>query len=169
MHSPPPTPENLQSKGRSRSVDRSNELHGLQVLYRPDNPRAIGIIFVRGLGGISRLTWSWDRHLNRFWPKERLPLEPGFKDARVLSCRYNANFLSQTVDIFNISDFAKDLLLQVNFGSDENKRLEVGKVSDQNVIGELISQVNRVHIIFLVHSMGGVVFKKVGKVDHGQP
>ncbi len=128
-----------------RTRDRKSEPLGLHVVYTPPGPRTIDLIFVHGLGGTSRLSWSYDRNLANFWPKEWLPLEPGFKDARILTFGYNANFMSQTKDLFNISDFAKDLLLQLKVGMDENVvSLEIGKVP----------------IIFVVHSMGGLVVKK---------
>lgn len=37
--------------------------------------------------------------------------------------------MSQSKDLFNISDFAKDLLMQMRFGNDENaKALDIGQV-----------------------------------------
>lgn len=105
---------------------------GLNIVYDPPvDQRAVDIIFVHGLGGTSRLSWCWDRDLSLFWPQEWLPLEPGLTDARVLTFGYNAHFMSQQKDIFNISDFAKDLLLRLKTGYDENlKSLHIGDVSD---------------------------------------
>lgn len=115
---------------RSRSVDRSNDPLGLHVIYDPPADRAVDIVFVHGLGGTSRLSWSWHRDLSLFWPKEWLPLEPGLEDARILTFGYNANFLSPAKDLFTISDFAKDLLVQLKFGSDESAQsLNMGQVS----------------------------------------
>ncbi|KAI1329427.1 hypothetical protein F5Y16DRAFT_417831 [Xylariaceae sp. FL0255] len=147
-----PTPQKLESimispepSGRSRSRDRRNEPLGLHVIHDPAGQRSIDIIFVHGLGGTSRLSWSWNRDLSFFWPQEWLPLEPGFETARLLTFGYNAFFMSQSKDTFNIADFAKDLLLQMRFGNDENvQSLDIGKVP----------------IIFVVHSMGGLVIKK---------
>ncbi|KAH8891099.1 hypothetical protein GQ53DRAFT_823737 [Thozetella sp. PMI_491] len=151
LNSPPPV--SLLS-GRSRSQDRRNEPLGLHVVYEPPQPRTVDIIFVHGLGGTSRLSWSWNRDLAFFWPQEWLPLEPGFEDARIMTFGYNAHFMSQTKDTFNISDFAKDLLLQLKFGNDSSvNSLNLGQVP----------------IIFVVHSMGGLVVKKayiLGSQDH---
>lgn len=109
--------------------DRKNEPLGLHVIHHPGDSHAIDIIFVHGLGGTSRLSWSWDRDLANFWPQEWLPLEPELSDARILTFGYNAHFMSQKGDVFNISDFAKDLLLQMKFGSDANvQALDIGKV-----------------------------------------
>jgi len=91
------------------------------------------------------MSWSWNRDLAYFWPQEWLPLEPELRETRILSFGYNAHFLSQTKDIFNVTDFAKELLVQMRFGNDANvQSLNMG----------------RVPIIFVVHSMGGLVAKK---------
>lgn len=80
------------------------------------------------------MSWSWNRDLDFFWPREWLPQEPGIKNARILTFGYNAGFRSQSGDIFNISDFAKDLLLQMKFGNDANvKSLNIGQVSSQEI------------------------------------
>lgn len=119
---------------RSRSNDRRNEPLGLHVVYHPPGHRSVDIIFVHGLGGTSRLSWSWSKDLSLFWPQEWLPLEPGFTDARILTFGYNAHFMSQTKDNLNISDFAKDLLLQMKFGNDENvNSLGIGEVSRKSI------------------------------------
>lgn len=103
------------------------------------------IIFVHGLGGTCRLSWSWNRDLSLFWPKEWLPLEPELKEARILTFGYNAHFMSPNKDTFNVSDFAKELLMQMKFGNDADvKSLNIGKLP----------------LIFVVHSMGGLVVKK---------
>jgi hypothetical protein len=64
----------------------------------------------------------------------------------VLSFGYNAHFAAAGSNIFNISDFAKELLFGMKFGMDkQSKLLGVGQVA----------------IIFVVHSVGGLVVKKV--------
>ncbi|KAH9905313.1 hypothetical protein F4778DRAFT_779657 [Xylariomycetidae sp. FL2044] len=134
--------------------DRKNEPMGLHVVYEPAGRQSVDIIFVHGLGGTSRMSWSWNRDLSAFWPQKWLPLEPGFHDARIMTFGYNANFISPTKDIFNISDFAKDLLFQMKFCKDENlDSLDIG----------------RVPVIFVVHSMGGLVIKKAYILGLGDP
>lgn len=86
------------------------------------------IIFVHGLGGSSQLSWSWKRDLDCFWPKEWLPLEPELSQARILTFGYNAFFTHQDHDIFDISAFAKQLLMQLKFGTDGVNPLDIGKV-----------------------------------------
>ncbi|OAX80690.1 hypothetical protein ACJ72_04973 [Emergomyces africanus] len=142
-----------QNHARQRSVDRRKDPLGLSLLYTPtsDEPTA-DIIFVHGLGGTSRMTWSYNRNDELFWPQLWLPTEPDICTARVLSYGYNAHFASQGPNsIAGISDFAKQLLFDMKFGKDPvGKDLGVGPRP----------------IIFVVHSMGGLVFKKAVMQGH---
>jgi hypothetical protein len=100
------------------------------VIYEPDDPPTIDIIFVHGLGGTSQQTWSKNRDPTLFWPKEWLPFERDISTARLLSFGYNAHFAAAGSNIFNISDFAKELLFGMKFGMDkQSKLLGVGQVS----------------------------------------
>lgn len=124
---------NTHRNDTSRSNLSSADPLGLSVLYEP-NCRApvVDIIFVHGLGGTSQKTWSRNRDLHFFWPREWLPLEPGFEQARVLSFGYNAHFASSGRDnVLDITDFAKDLLFGMKYGlNDDSERLDIGKVQD---------------------------------------
>ena len=100
------------------------------MIYQPETPPTVDIIFVHGLGGTSQQTWSKNRDPTLFWPKEWLPLERDISTARVLSFGYNAHFAAPGKNIFNISDFAKELLFGMKFGMDkQSKVLGVGQVS----------------------------------------
>lgn len=103
-------------------------------------------MFVHGLGGGSRKTWSKNHDPRLFWPKHWLPLDSDVRKARILSFGYNADFRpGSSRNTSNISDFAKVLLYELGFGKDENgKSLGIGLVP----------------VIFVVHSMGGLVAKK---------
>jgi len=139
-------PLSAPTHSRTRSQDRRAEPLGLHVVHDPGpGKRSVDIIFVHGLGGTSRLSWSWNRDLSLFWPKEWLPLEQELEEARALTFGYNAHFMSPNKDTFNISDFAKDLRMQMKFGNDSDvQSLKIGKLP----------------LIFVVHSMGGLVVKK---------
>lgn len=138
-------PLSLRSR-TDRSPRRDSEPLGLHVVYDPSAGHVADIIFVHGLGGTSRLTWSWKKDLSLFWPERWLPLEPGIEQARILTFGYNANFRSPNTGLFDIPEFANDLLVQMKFGNDQNvNSLKLGKVP----------------IIFVAHSMGGLVVKKV--------
>ncbi|PGH14324.1 hypothetical protein AJ79_03146 [Helicocarpus griseus UAMH5409] len=142
-----------QKHARQRSVDRRNDPLGLSLLYTPSNDEPTAdIIFVHGLGGTSRLTWAYNRDEDLFWPQLWLPTEPDICTARILTYGYNAYFASQGPNsIAGISDFAKQLLFDMKFGKDG--------------LGEDLG-VGQRPIIFVVHSMGGLVFKKAVLQGH---
>ena len=120
---------------------------GLHVVHQPGAAPLLDIIFIHGLGGDSQRSWSKDPGDPKlFWPQHWLPYEPEIGRARILSFGYNASFLPGTPrSIYKISDFAKELLYEMKFGQDhDGEHLDVGKVP----------------IIFVVHSMGGLVAKK---------
>ena len=103
---------------------------GLHVIYQPAYEAPVDIIFVHGLGGASRKTWSKFQDPSLFWPEQWLPLEPEICEARILTFGYNANFrYGSPGSIANIGDFAKDLLFGMKFGKDRNMEdLRIGRV-----------------------------------------
>ena len=113
-------------------MELQSDPQGLNVIYQPpEGCRTVDIIFVHGLGGTSQKTWSRNRDLDFFWPREWLPFEPGFAQARMLSFGYNAHFAARgRENILNIADFAKDLLYEMKFGLDQqSEKLDIGEVS----------------------------------------
>ncbi|KAK7534407.1 hypothetical protein IWX49DRAFT_638774 [Phyllosticta citricarpa] len=121
-------------------------IHGLQVVHQPSDHAPLDIIFVHGLGGGSRKTWSKNHDLTMFWPGNWLPLDPDIKKARILTFGYNADFSSRTpARVSNITSFAKELLSEMRRGRcSKGEPLRIGKAP----------------ILFVVHSMGGLVVKK---------
>lgn len=108
----------------------TNDPLGLNVIHVPDTPHTIDVIFVHGLGGTSKQTWSKNKDPSLFWPKEWLPFEPDISSARMLSFGYNAHFAAPGRHILNISDFARELLFAMKFGTDEHSiPLDIGHVS----------------------------------------
>ena len=103
-------------------------------------------MFVHGLGGDSRKTWSKNNDPDLFWPERWLPYDPSIGKARISSFGYNASFRpGSSKSISNISDFAKELLYEMKFSQgDDSKNLGIGILP----------------IVFVVHSMGGLVVKK---------
>lgn len=140
--------------GRSPSPDGRGQNFGLQVLFAPDTAAQADIIFVHGLGGDRQKTWSKRYDLSFFWPRLWLPMERDINTTRILTFGYNAGVRGGPAkSIARIVDFAKELLFEMKFGKDE--------------YGEDLN-LGRVPIIFIVHSMGGLVFKKayiLGKDD----
>ena len=104
--------------------NESNPL-GLTLVWEPNTPRTLDIIFVHGLGGTSRETWCKNHDPEYFWPSKWLPHEPEICTARVLTFGYNADWKATGVrSIANISDFAKGLLQSMKFGNDGGEDLE---------------------------------------------
>ncbi|KAI9797039.1 MAG: hypothetical protein M1835_002289 [Candelina submexicana] len=132
---------------------RSHDPDPLGLHLVVDDPHAAGdIIFVHGLGGSSKKTWSWKRDVHYFWPKW-LQQEDGFPAHRIFTYGYNSNFKGVGTNL-NVTDFAKDLLFQMLVYS-------TGSKVDCVPIGTL-------PIILVAHSMGGLVVKKayvLGKHD----
>jgi WD40 repeat protein len=99
------------------------------------------------LGGSAWKTWSWERDVANFWP-QWLPEDIQFASFRISTFGYNANFKGAASNL-DIVDFAKDLLLQL-----------------YTTIGQSDSYDGPV--IFVAHSMGGLIVKKayiLGKHD----
>jgi WD40 repeat protein/pimeloyl-ACP methyl ester carboxylesterase len=139
-------PSAAGNKAKERSRDRRLDPLGLTVLYEPEGSPSADLVFIHGLGGSSRQTWSKNRDPALFWPLEWLPHEAVLSSARVSTFGYNAYF-AQTGkgNILNISDFAKELLFSLRFATGAEQRgLEMGSVP----------------IILIAHSMGGLVAKK---------
>jgi WD40 repeat protein len=116
------------------------------VVHEPSLSAALDIIFVHGLGGDSQKTWSKNHNADLFWPGLWLPLEPDIGKAGILSFGYNASFRAGAPrTASNIADFSKQLLFEMAFAKNKD--------------GEDLA-IGRVPIIFVVHSMGGLVVKK---------
>ena len=81
---------------------------GLNTLYQPSCSAVVDLIFVHGLGGGSRSTWTKSGDPTLYWPKTWLPNDNGFRDVRTHSFGYNSNWEKESS--LNIHDFAKSLL-----------------------------------------------------------
>ncbi|KAI1314239.1 hypothetical protein F5Y03DRAFT_336508 [Xylaria venustula] len=122
---------------------------GLSLVYSTPSSDA-DLIFVHGLGGSSRRTWSWERNPDNFWPAW-IRHEQGLSHFRVFTFGYNANF-NDSDNSSSILDFSKGLLV----------RMRTYGHGDEN------SSIGMKPIVFVAHSMGGLVVKKaliVGKND----
>lgn len=118
---------------------------GLIAVTDPEEPTA-DIIFVHGLGGSAYKSWSWNRNTDNFWPTW-LARDDYLGCVRIFTYGYNSNPRGDAHGL-DVMDFAKDLLLQMLNHSD-------GIGNDRP-------------ILFVTHSMGGLVVKKaymLGKQD----
>ena len=110
-----------------------------------DNPNPSGdIIFVHGLGGTATKTWCWQRNVEYFWPRW-LAGEDVLSSYRIFTFGYNSDFKGAGTNL-NIIDFAKDLLFRMLTFSG-------GSGKEGTSIGQRA-------IIFVGHSMGGLIVKK---------
>lgn len=101
----------------------------------------IDFVFVHGLGGGSRKTWSKTPSDAHFWPKRWLPIDPDFENVRIWSFGYDSIYMKEISDVLNIDDFGRALL---------------GALSSSKCLGDMETP-----IVFIGHSMGGLVIKKV--------
>lgn len=86
---------------------------GLNLLHSPSEP-SIDFIFVHGLGGGSRKTWSKISSLTHYWPQEWLRKDPAFKNVRVHSFGYNSDWAKGKDNCLNIHHFGKSLLREIS-------------------------------------------------------
>ncbi|KAI4926816.1 uncharacterized protein J4E92_005976 [Alternaria infectoria] len=101
---------------------------GLNVVYTPDNGHKADIVFIHGLGGSSRMTWSKHKSPGLFWPLTFLPLEPDICLARILSFGYDADFTNGGNATNVILDFAKTLLYNLKYYTDvQGENLNMGQ------------------------------------------
>jgi hypothetical protein len=109
---------------------------GLHVLYNPEAGRKVDIVFVHGLGGTSRMSWSKNKDLELFWPLKFLPLEPDICHGRIMTFGYNATILkSGTRTSASVLDFAKDLLFELKYAKDEKMEdLNIGAVRNKDTM-----------------------------------
>lgn len=107
----------------------SNPL-GLTLVYTSKDP-ILDLIFVHGLGGTSKGTWSWERDPANFWPLW-LGNDVELSRSRVFTYGYNAAFTGQYTSS-SLLDFAKDLLFRMKTysGDYQQDAVPIGKVGCQ--------------------------------------
>ena len=113
--------------------------YGLQLLYAPAMT-IVDFVFVHGLGGGSRSTWSQTDEIESFWPQEWLHREGTLENARCHSFGYNADWTDKKNSAFDVHDFGKALLQALADSPDLRNRQDCP-------------------IVLIGHSMGGLVIK----------
>lgn len=109
--------------------DAASGVPGLSVAYSPPNGHKVDIVFIHGLGGSSRSTWTKFKNPELFWPLTFLAMEPDLCLARILTFGYNATYKKSGNISTSILDFAKDLLFDLKYAKDDAMdELEIGKV-----------------------------------------
>lgn len=100
------------SDTRSSSSEQETGPIGLNTLYVPPNGDAIAdLIFVHGLGGGSRSTWTASNDPSLYWPQEWLPADHDFQQVRIHSFGYSSKWNKES--ILDVHDFANALLLSI--------------------------------------------------------
>ncbi|KAL8989698.1 MAG: hypothetical protein Q9177_001474 [Variospora cf. flavescens] len=116
------------TRGHSRKNSEANPgALGLNIIYTPECEYKVDIVFIHGLGGASRRTWSKNEDPRLFWPMKFLPFESDVRQTRILTFGYNANFRTSGNVSTSVLDFAKDLLFDLRYAKDEDNRdLNIG-------------------------------------------
>ncbi|KAK2882748.1 hypothetical protein FQN49_000060 [Arthroderma sp. PD_2] len=135
----PDNVEIIKATKAIKVVDDVKGAYGLNLLHSPPNP-LIDLIFVHGLGGGSRKSWS--KSPAHFWPQEWIPNDTAFENVRVHSFGYDSDRIITRKTTLDIRDFAKALLW------------------DLAVSPYIRDTSNPTRIVFIGHSMGGLVIKK---------
>ncbi|KAL2266148.1 hypothetical protein VTJ83DRAFT_5500 [Remersonia thermophila] len=113
---------------------------GLTLLHAPQDEPRIDFVFVHGLGGGSRKTWSKTSSLDHFWPQQWLPSEPAFARVRIHTYGYGSDWTKWKADVCDVHDFGKGLLAELWASPALNQ--------------------TQTPLVFVGHSMGGLVIKK---------
>ncbi|SPQ25705.1 80cd6532-9d7f-4fa3-bb68-de2949bee57c [Thermothielavioides terrestris] len=115
---------------------------GLTTLYEPPPPATpvADIVFIHGLGGGSRKTWSYSPEPRHYWPQSWLPQDEDFADVRIHTYGYKADWGGRRQTVLDTHDFAQSLL---------------GALRNHPAVRR-----SRTRIILVGHSMGGSVAKK---------
>lgn len=85
---------------------------GLRLLSASQEP-LIEIVFVHGLRGGSVKTWQKGSDPSLFWPQEWLPNEAEFRNARIYSFGYEADFKSSEPSFLSVNDFGQALYEEI--------------------------------------------------------
>lgn len=112
---------------------------GLTTLSQPTSRPVADIIFVHGLGGGSRKTWSYSLDPDHFWPEKWLANDPDFANVGIHSFGYAADWTKVQRSILEITNFSHLLLNAIS------SHRRIGRASGG--------------IIFCCHSLGGCVAK----------
>ncbi|TIA76809.1 WD40 repeat-like protein, partial [Aureobasidium pullulans] len=122
---------------------------GLIKLHEPNDTTSViaDIIFIHGLGGGSSTTWAHDSDPDYFWPHKWLPHDGAFEGVAIHSFGYDAdftarnpNFKSKNVQPLNVDTYGQSLVEDLyNHPTIKNRATP---------------------LIFVAHSMGGLVLKK---------
>ena len=124
--------------------DRRTGPLGLNQLNVPLEP-LIDIVFVHGVGGGSRKSWSKSIADDHYWPQAWLPRDLDFQNVRIHAFGYTSAKSQVVKTIAAIPDIANSLLIAM--------RDSLALRSSSNPV------------ILVGHSMGGLVIKKASETS----
>lgn len=104
----------------------------------PGPEQTIDLVAIHGLGGHYERTWT-DKNTDQNWLRDFLPDQA--PKLRIMSWGYNSKVLGSS-SVANVTDFAKGLLTDLK-------------------ICRATKELEKRPLIFVCHSLGGVVFKRV--------
>ncbi|KAH0536563.1 hypothetical protein FGG08_006571 [Glutinoglossum americanum] len=112
---------------------------------------------VHGLRGGSRKTWTKEGNPALFWPKEWLPMEPGFENVRIHSYGYDSDWGKGGASVLNVHDFGQALLGDIQNSPHIQRSVDV---SANAHLVQYIGLPQQTPIVLIGHSMGGIVIKQ---------
>lgn len=121
----------------------------MTLLYEPEET-LVDFVFVHGLRGGSRKTWSFSADPAHFWPKEWLPGDPDFKNVRIHTFGYHSDWGESKGSDFNVHDFGQNLI-------------------EELCNSPIMGRSRDVPIVLIGHSMGGLVIKKAVILSRENP
>jgi hypothetical protein len=126
------------------ATNSAKDLYGIhEVVRQPaDQIDSVDIIAIHGLNGHRDLTWT-DRSTGINWLSDESCLRKDLPRARIMTFGYNSKTYFSRSEA-DVRDFASELLAAV-------------KASRSSLIEQ------QRPIVFICHSLGGLVFKQVGK------
>ena len=142
----------------SSSAGKHIVQYGLTEVYSATNP-LVDIIFVHGLNGHPRDTWSTKKP-DIFWPSELLPEALNEQSPRILTYGYDANVTAFTDGVSkdrirnHAEHLASRLVANRSVSRTRSGRGRTGADSKQ------LKKATERPIIFICHSLGGLVVKR---------
>ncbi|RAH77899.1 lipa and NB-ARC domain protein [Aspergillus japonicus CBS 114.51] len=131
----------------------NHEFPFLEEVFTPTGPPKIDFVFVHGLnprGRVDHPYETWTHANGTFWPRDYLPHD--IPQARVFVYGYNSNITSpQSMSTAGVKDHANTLLNLLDLERDPNMNVRPPK------------------IIFVGHSLGGLVIKQALLNAHEDP
>ena len=132
-----------ESKGpliQTTDMDAASSRAELVLLHQPMETK-VDLVFVHGIGGGARGTWSYSKPDVDCWPQRFLPFDQGFEHCRIQSFRYTAGLTKEDPYASTVADYAQALLALL-------------------VTSSTLKETPDTPIIFICHSTGGLIAKK---------